>query len=72
MLCDVIGSILVSVSLVNLNLHVQLLHSSTEINEKAREELKQESEYAMIGIIFIAVGFILIFGEEMYSSLLEK
>lgn len=69
LILDVIGSILVSVSQMNINKSVQNIHTKVGLNKKAEEELQAASNMTMIGIICISVGFVLIFGEEIVSSL---
>jgi len=81
LLLDVVGSILVSVSLISLNQHVQEMYADnpnvslqvhTELKHKASGELQQESSLTIIGIVLIVAGFVLLFGEEIVSHIYKE
>jgi hypothetical protein len=71
LILDVVGSIMVAMSLVDLNHQVQNIHTvtATGLEQKAKAELTDQSNVTLSGMILIAIGFCLILGEETISSI---
>ena len=70
LLLDIIGAIIIAISLIQVNNQVQKIQilNQKHLGKEAKEELEKEKNTTVIGIILISVGFLLIFGEEMYAS----
>ncbi len=68
LLLDVIGGVIIGLSVVRINKHVQDIHSTQSLGSKSKEELEHDSTTTIIGIVLIIVGFVLIFGDEVYKD----
>ena len=72
MILDITGSIIIAVSLVNLNSHVQKMQAAgdepvpMDLQKSAIANLQDQSGQTVTGIILVVVGFVLLFGEEFF------
>ncbi len=65
---DIIGAILIGLSIVHINQNMQDIHST----EGIKTEIKKDSDITIVGLFLIALGFALMFGEEIYKEFVTK
>lgn len=68
LLLDIVGGVIIGLSVVRINEHVQQVHSTQALGKKSKEELQHEQTTTIIGIVFLLLGFVLIFGDEIWKD----
>jgi hypothetical protein len=72
LLLDITGTIIIGIAVINLNRNLRHPKSLDKPEEEINEEIRNETVLTVIGIVLIFVGFLLIFGEELYFSYILK
>jgi hypothetical protein len=57
---------------VHFHQHIRDLYDKEKVKEQVFEEMHRESITTIVGIAFVFVGFLCIFGEEIYDSYILK
>ena len=68
---DIVGTVIIGLAVLNLHTHLRRLNRR-ELEEDLQKQLQRENYFTIVGISLIFVGFVLIFGEEVYTSLWKK
>jgi len=68
---DIIGTVIIGVAVLNLHTHLRKL-TRRQLEEDLEKKLRRENYFTIIGISLIFAGFVLIFGEELYTSIWKK
>ncbi len=69
LLLDIVGTIIIGMAVIRMNTHFHNVHSVQEFDEDLQNELARERKVTLVGVSLVFVGFLFIFGEELYTNI---